>query len=220
LADGDFSLPDYLVSYGSSGGFGRFAADEPIACRRGETVVVQSCRGLELGVVLCEATAEHARLLPAAAGGQLLRRATRADEQARQQLRDRERQLFEECRQLVEELNLSLEVLDVELLLDGRQLIVQYLAADDGEAAALVNKLTGRHDLTVRLENLALPTGLVEEESGGCGKPGCGRARGGSGCSECGSGGGCASCGSGVDLRAYFAHLRTQMEQHQRRPLL
>jgi cell fate regulator YaaT (PSP1 superfamily) len=216
------AAPEYLVSYGTSGGFGRFAAERPMACSRGQRVVVESRRGLELGVVLCEATAEHARLLPGPAGGRLLRPATAADEQARERLAERGRLLFEECCRLAAGLGLPLQVVDVELLLDGRQLVVQHLSPPDCDAAGLIRALADRHGLAARLENLALSAGPAEEESrGGCGKPDCGRVNGSGGCTSC-EGGGCSSCGAAkVDLRAYFAHLRDQMEQRrQRTPLL
>jgi cell fate regulator YaaT (PSP1 superfamily) len=216
------ALPEYLVSHGHSGGFGRFAAAQPLACRRGDRVVVESARGLELGMVLCPATAGHVRLLPPAAAGKLLRHATAEDERTQERLRSRSHQLFEESRRLAGVLGLPLEVLDVELLLDGRQLILQHLAWQECDPAPLVDALARAHDLVVRLESLAALAGPPEEEEGhgGCGQPGCGRAKGG-GCTSCGSGG-CTSCGSGgVDLRAYFAHLRGQMEQqHQRTSLL
>jgi cell fate regulator YaaT (PSP1 superfamily) len=214
------NAPAYLVSHGTTGGFGRFTAASPLTCNRGERVIIRSARGLEIGVVLCEATPGHAQLLPDSAGGELLRRATPDDEAAQECLRARGQELFAEARRRTAELGLPLELLDAELLLDGRQLILQYLAWEGTDAAPLVTALTEAHGLCVRLQDLSVPA-AAEEEHGGCGKPDCGRAAGGS-CSSCASGG-CSSCGgSGVDLRAYFAHLRTQMEERhpQRTPLV
>ena len=37
---------EYLVSHGSSGGVGRFAAEPGLCCQRGDRVVVESRRGL------------------------------------------------------------------------------------------------------------------------------------------------------------------------------
>ena len=36
---------EYLVSYGNLGDFGRFRAAAPLACRRGQKLVVRSPRG-------------------------------------------------------------------------------------------------------------------------------------------------------------------------------
>jgi cell fate regulator YaaT (PSP1 superfamily) len=210
---------EYLVSYGSSGGFGRFAAGPGLPCNRGERVVIESRRGLEVGVILCRATDQHVRFLPAQGGGRLLRRASDDDEQTLGQLRQKAQDLFQLCRGLARQLGLQLEILDVELLLDGQQAIIQHLAPAECDASALIAALASDHGLTVRLENLALTTDPGEEH-GGCGKPDCGRIGGGGGCSSCGSGG-CSACGGGkVDMRQYFAHLRSQMERHQQRTSL
>jgi hypothetical protein len=210
---------EYLVSHGNSGGVGRFAAAPGLTCRRSDRVVVQSQRGLELGVVLCQATARHARLLHSTPVGQLLRRAGPEDEQAAIRQRAAAHRLFDDSRRVAAELALPIEILDVELLLDGNRAVVQHLRWADCEYGQFVAALERGQGLEVLLENLALPLQPAEEEHGGCGEPGCGRASGG-GCSSCGSGG-CSSCGSGkVDMTAYFAHLRAQMEQRGRVPLL
>jgi cell fate regulator YaaT (PSP1 superfamily) len=202
----------YLVSYGSSGEFGRFQAVPPVECSRGDQVVVQGRRGLELGVILCEATAAHARLLKDSPTGQLLRRADPEDRRAAASARERGQLVFQDSRRLAIDLELPLEILDVEVSLDGRQAVVQFLAPAEVAIDGLASTLARRHDLYLLMHNLAAP---AAEDAGGCGEPNCGRAAGGH-CSTCGSGGGCATgCGSGVapDMAAYFAHLRTKMEQ-------
>lgn len=214
---------EFLVSYGKSGAFGRFAPAEPLTLVRGDRVVVQSARGLELGSVLCAGTEGHARLLGRDAVGRLLRRAGADDDDAAARCTRLARTLFDDALALVQEDGLALDILDTEVLLDGRQAIVQCLGDAATTAQTLAARLSQRHQLTILLENLAEPALPAHEEStGGCGKPDCGRLNGKSGgCSDCSSGGGCSSCGSGhVDLRAYFAHLRTQMESRQRTPLL
>src|SRR5207253_380857 len=121
--------PEYLVSHGKTGALGRFVAVSLEPLSRGETVVVQSDRGVTLGVVLCEATERQARLLGAAAAGKLLRRADADDETMRQEVRRREQALFDAARDLAAVLQLPMEILDVELSLDGRRAILQYLLA-------------------------------------------------------------------------------------------
>src|SRR5262245_46280427 len=120
-------LMDYLIGYGKVGDFGRSRPLRPLACRRGDRAVVQSPRGLELGTVLCEAQQGHARFLPNTTVGQLLRLASAEDEQAAQLQDARSQPIFEASRRLVVELGLPLEVLDVEVLLDARQVILYHL---------------------------------------------------------------------------------------------
>ncbi len=209
------SAASYLIGYGRAGGFALFRAAAPLDCQRGDAVVVRTRRGLELGQVLCPADDRHARLLPAPAEGELLRAATGADLHAESR-REREHALFADGQRLVQEWNLAAAVLDAEVLLDGRTALVQYLAWAETDLAPLAAELSRRHGLTVALENQAPP---AEEEHDGCGEPNCGH--GGGGCDSCSTGGGCATgCGSGkVDMREYFSHLRTQMEERHRVPL-
>jgi hypothetical protein len=208
----------YVVSFGKGGGLGVFTAAEPLALRRGDRVVIGSPRGTEAGTVLCAATIGQARLLGATASGPLLR-PLGPDDGARltgfEQLAQR---LFAAARRHAQAERLALEILDVEVLLDGQQAIVQFVGAEpqlDGFAEALERDF----DLQIRLENLAQPSETSHEEHGGCDKPDCGRSAG--GCTTCSTGGGCSSCGSKkVDMRDYFGHLREKMEKNQRQPLL
>jgi len=206
--------PEYLVSHGKTSVLGRFVAASLDPLRRGERVVLQSVRGLSVGTVLSEATERQARVLGSEIIGQIVRRLSAEDRKAHAALRQREHQLFDAARNLVARLSLPMEILDVEIALDGRRAILQYLLAGECEPTALLDALAAEHQIEVWLENLAAP---AEPEQAGCGKPDCGKKEG--GCSSCGSGG-CSSCGTGpVDLKPYFSHLRDKMDD-KRTPLL
>jgi hypothetical protein len=210
-------VQEYLVSYGTTGEFGRFRPVRPLACCRGDRVVVCSHRGLELGVLLCEARPGHAHFLPNTSVGQLVRPAGPDDEREADRQAGRAGELFDGARRLAAELGLPLEVLDVEVLLDGEQAILHHLHWAEFDERDLVAGLSRRHGLRVRLHSLRTAPAEPEGEEHGCGRPGCGKTAGG-GCSTCGSGGGCSTCGSGKeDVRAYFASLREQMHQRQGR---
>lgn len=212
------SLCEYLVSHGPGGGVGRFAAGGAV-CARGDRVVIETGRGLELGVVLCAATERHARLMAAPAAGRLLRVAGADDEALARRLHQRAQGIFETCRRAAAAQGLPVEILDVELLFDGGRAVVQHLRWGECDFAEFAECLRREHGVEVWLDDLSVPAAPAEEEHGGCGKPGCGQESG--SCTSCGTGGGCGSCarGSDVDLRAYFAHLRAEMEQR-RVPLL
>jgi hypothetical protein len=214
---------DYLVSFGSAGDFSRFRSAAPTVYQRGDRVVIRSHQGLELGVVMCQAGAAHSQFLSDQGTGELVRRVTPVDEQAADELRRRSHLLFDDARRLAVELELPLEILDVEVLFDGRQAIVQHLRREDCDYRALVSHLSRKHDLLIIMQNLALPAAVVDEEAG-CGKPDCGKGKGGS-CSTCGTGGGCSSgsCSQGAkkeDVTAFLAGLRDQMEKRGRVPLV
>src|SRR5207247_1382953 len=123
--------------------------------------------------------------------GELLRTATEEDERAADRGRSLGRRVFEDARRLALELSLPLEILDVEVLLDGQRAIVHHLRTVECDYRSLVSALSRQHDVLISMENLALPAPVGA--SGGCGKPDCGKEGGGGGCTDCGSGGGCSS---------------------------
>jgi len=182
---------EYLVSFGRSGEFGRFHPAGS-AYQRGDRVVVRTEQGMELGVVLCAVTPGHRRFLSRTAQGQLLRQASSDDEHAAGQQQQRGERLFDDCRRLAADLGLTLQVLDVEVLLDGRRAVVHFLGQPDCDPRPLARALTRQHDLVLDLQNLALPRAASEES---CGRPGCGG--GGGSCTSCASGG-CGNCSQGA----------------------
>lgn len=216
----------FLINHGKSGVLGSFAAQEPLALRRGDLALVQSLRGLEVGTVLGPASVRQSRLLGAQSSGTLVRPIGVGDRATLERLREREQNLFTAGQTLAVELAPSLVVLDAELFFDGRHALMQVLGGAALDVSDFVERLQSVFDLEVKLENLAAMTPDAEDEhhEGGCGKPDCGKTEGGGGCSSCGTGGGCSSCGSAsaaaVDLSPYFAHLRAAMEEGQRTSLL
>src|SRR4051812_46432150 len=117
------SHDDYLVSYGLTGQLGRFHADQPLALRRGDRVVIRSERGLELGSILRPSAPGHGRYLPESTVGRLLRRAPSSDQPYAQERARRAEQLFARAGELARALGLSVTPLDAEVLLDDRAVL-------------------------------------------------------------------------------------------------
>jgi len=210
----------YVVAFGKSGGLGCFTVIEPLDLFRGARVVLRTPRGQEIGEVLGPATLRQARLIGSQVSGDILRHATAEDDLFLQNLGSAAEALFEECRRAAHDLALPLQILDVEVLLDGENAIVQFVGGGDDDVTRLADALP-RGQRQIRFENLAAPGGRDDDDHGRCDKPDCGRINGGGGCTSCGTGGGCSSCGAGhVDLRPYFAHLRDKMEASHRTPLV
>lgn len=211
----------YVVAYGKSGGLGCFTVVEPLELARGDRVVLRTPRGLEMGEVLNPATLRQARLIGAHMAGDILRRAGAEDERMLRQLRPQADQLFAAGRAATHQLGLPLQILDVEVLLDGTHVLMQFVGGNEADVSQLAAALP-HQGFEIYFENLAPPSQANHDDhgAGGCGKPDCGRTDGG-GCSTCSTGGGCSSCGVGhTDLRPYFAHLRDKMEATHRTPLV
>jgi hypothetical protein len=204
---------EYLLGYGLRGDFGRFRPARPLACRRGDRAVVRSHRGLELAEVLCPARPGHALFLPNTSVGELLRLATPEDEAAQALARRRGQELLGRAGALAAGLGLPLEVLDAEVLLDGKHADLHHLRWAECDVRPLVGTLSREFDLYLTLTDLSGAPAAEEEGPHGCGKEGCG----GGNCGSCGSGGGCSTCGvsgvSGGDVKAYFSELRERVER-------
>jgi hypothetical protein len=215
------SESEYLLSYGLLGEFGRFRSSRPLALRRGDRAVVKSHRGLEVARVLRQATPRHAHFLPNTTVGQLLRLVTAADEATEAGMRKRAGGLLQRGNHLAHELDLPLQLLDAEVLLDGRHAGLHHQRWAECDVRPLESTLSREYDLHLWLTDLTRPASPAppepEGEAHGCGREGCGQAAG--GCSSCGAGG-CGTCGAARprDVQAYFAGLREQMER--RTPLL
>jgi hypothetical protein len=188
---------EYLISYGKSGDFGRFAATEPLACQRGDCLIVETNRGLEFGQVIRRADPEHARLMGGGPAGRIVRQPSSADLHARSQLHERGQQLFRDARARAGSLRLPMEIVDAEILLEGRQAILHVLRWGDSDLRQLTDELVRTHGLLTLIHDLALPAAKEEPqlaEDHGCGSGGCGS--GGCGTGGCSSGG-CGTCSSG-----------------------
>jgi hypothetical protein len=209
---------EYLVYHGCAGHLGRFRTVGPGEFDRDEAVVVRSCRGLELGKLLCPSTPDRL-ILPDPFVGELLRVATDDDSAAADRYRDLGRRLFEDGSALADTLGLPFAVVDVEVFLDGRQALLHIVRLGPADEGPLLAELGDRHGLIVRLYDLAgEPAPEAEHEHGcsSCGDGGCGEG----GCGSCGDGCGSCSAGGAKELASYLAGLRQEMENRNRVALL
>lgn len=216
------SASEYLIGYGLTGEFGRFRSALPAAFVRGDRVVVRTHRGVEAGQVLRAAEAGHARFLPNTTVGQLLRPFGEDDARAEAGLHDRRSEIWGRASRLAEEIALPLQVLDVEVLLDGEHVVLHHLRGADCDVRPFVSTLSREFNLHVLLADLTRSgESTLHETADDHADHGCGSCGSEGGCGSCGSGGGCESCKTVVPAAdaAHFAGLREQMER-QRTPLL
>lgn len=181
----------YWVRFGVMRRVGLFSADSD-AYARGETIVIRSRRGTELGEVLAPANSTPsgvaARVLRAA-GPEDLDRARRADLERPDRLAA--------CERIFRDGTWPLELIDVEPLLDDRRTVLHYLGPHHLDDSGLREAFRAGCGLDVLFE----PAGLDAHEEieadeaeghGSCGAEGCGG--GGCGSGGEGHGGGCSGC--------------------------
>ena len=149
---------EYLLSYGLRGEFGRFRAGRPVACQRGDRAVVRSHRGVEVAEVLREAVPSHAVFLPNTSVGQFLRLMTTEDERTEAGLLQRGAAVLERGNRLTVEIGLPVEILDVEMLLDGEHAVVHHLRWEECDVRPLVSTLSREFAVHVVLTDLTRGT--------------------------------------------------------------
>jgi len=198
----------YLIRYGVMSQVGRFTALPECDGRfeRGQVVVIQSHRGLELGEVLIphaipaparnDGDDEPDRLVGEDSSGapwvdrpHVLRLAGPEDLAGSERAQQTRPSRFTLCQRLLEEGNWPWELIDVEPLLDGRATVLHYLGPRNLDVAALRAQFRVTCDLDVVLEPAG--TDVQGEESPEhdhheAGQTGCGSC-------DCGAGGGCGS---------------------------
>lgn len=180
----------YLIRYGVMGHVSRFrtspGCDRPLG--RGQAVVVQTDRGVELGEVLLplDVTAS----VPPADRQRVVRPAGPEDLARSRHAEAMRSDRFALCQRILREGDWPWELIDVEPMLDDRATVLHYLGPHQLDAATLRARFRMTCDFDVVLEPVGTDAEFEEED------PHSSDDHGG-GCGSCGSGGGCGSCGSG-----------------------
>jgi len=156
------SETDCLVRYGLMGHVGWFAvADELVeeGLGRGDSVVLRTSRGLELGEILIEPGAKS----PGSSGRvgedsigrfRVVRRAGAEDFALRDEAERVRDERFADCLALIEQEGWPLELIDVEPLLDPTT-VLHYLAFDAIEIGPIRARFRTTRDYDVGFEDLA-----------------------------------------------------------------
>ena len=183
IASENFYVSIYFVRLGSAGDIHRATALAPL--QRGQQVVLRTPRGLEVGEVsapcrqLSEADEVAARRL------KVIRPVSSTDQLVIDRLQQHKTEALLACRKALQQAGSDAVLLDIDHLLDGGTLIMQFLSPADSIAQSIVDQVAQDYEQIIQSEQLA------EKISTGCG-PDCGTESGGG----CGTGGGCQSCGS------------------------
>jgi hypothetical protein len=212
--------PGYLIRYGVMGHVGKFRAlqGSDLDLERGQAVVIQTDRGIELGEVLLRmplppSSAEpnsdsdepysEGSAGPAAGRIEITPRVIRpaGPDDVAKTLRseDLRGERFALCSQILSEHGWPIELIDIELLLDLNTTVLHYLGAEDVNTSVLRARFRSRCAFDVMLE----PAGasVIRREAEPV------RVSAGGGCGSCGLPGG---CGSGFESPAPSAATEEQ----------
>src|SRR5262245_11045435 len=117
----------YITRHGAMRFLGEYEAGGDALYQRGQSVVVRSERGQEVGEVLCEANPRALALIAEPTKGQIVRVMTEADHAEADRVRQNEAKEFERCGEFVRQRRLQMELVDVEHLFGGERIIFYFL---------------------------------------------------------------------------------------------
>lgn len=163
-----------IVRHGRMRFLGLFDPLENQPHPRGQTVVVRTDRGLELGEILCPADDRASRLLDNPTRGEIIRVATDEDRDAHLHLEGRLQDGFTVCRELITQKRLQMDLVDVELILGGERMIFYFLAEKRVDFRELVKDLARTFRTRIELRQIGIrDEAKLLADYGDCGKPVC-----------------------------------------------
>lgn len=167
-------MPQYVVRYGAMRLLGIMTPRVEELYARGAEVIVRTDRGLECGMVLCEATPESTKELKNPIQGQIFRLMTPNDHTERSRMLAQQRDEFLKCRDLVKASGLEMELVDVEHLFGGERIVVYYLAENRIDFRELVKQLAAEFQTRIEMRQIGVrDEAKLLADYGDCGKPVC-----------------------------------------------
>lgn len=137
-------------------------------------VIARTQRGLEAGVVLCEANERVLAQLDNPPTGTIQREMSVEDEHELAHVTAKLVGEADRCFEIIQEMNLPMDLVDIERVFGGERMVVYYLSDERVDFRELVKRLA--HDFQTRIEMRQI--GVRDEakllaDYGDCGKPVC-----------------------------------------------
>ena len=154
----------YIVRHGTMRFLGEYEPAGESVYSRGNSVVVRSERGTEVGEVMCEANPRAVELITEPTRGQIVRLVTPEDDAQLDKLRSNEQLEMDACGRIIAQRQLQMELVDVEHLFGGERIVFYFLA--EKRAREYKTRIEMRQ-IGVRDEAKLLA------DYGDCGKPVC-----------------------------------------------
>lgn len=167
-------MPKYVVRTGVMRALGVYSTGRDDTYLRSTQVIARTDRGMETGVVLCEATEQALAQLSNAGHGQIMRRMTSDDINEQHRIHDQERREYELCRRLIAEHKLDMRLVDIEHLFGGERVVVYYLSENRVDFRELVKQLAAEIQTRVEMRQIGVrDEAKLLADYGDCGQPVC-----------------------------------------------
>ena len=137
-------------------------------------VGVRSDRGLEIGQVLCEATADALSHLDRPPIGSIVRQVSDDDSRGVNEIDANRSKKLDACQRHIDASGLDMKLIEVEQLLGGERLIVYYIAEERVDFRELVRTLAAEFKTRIEMRQIGVrDEAKVLADYGDCGKPVC-----------------------------------------------
>ena len=141
---------------------------------RGSEVIVRTNRGLETGLVLCQATEDALSHLDQPPTGNIVRSITDTDLGEVAHIDSKWKEKFETCKTRIAELGLEMKLVEIEQLFGGERVIVYYLADERVDFRQLVKVLASDFQTRIEMKQIGVrDEARLLADYGDCGKPVC-----------------------------------------------
>ncbi len=168
-------MSKYIARYGAMRFLGVFSFTDQTPLRHGNRVIVRTNRGMEVGVILCDATPEALdRIQTEMIEDRVIRLMTDTDEAELRQIRAGEKDEFLRCRDIIRRMGLVMDLVRVEHIFGGERIIVYYVADARVDFRELVKVLAGEFQTRIEMRQIGVrdETRLLAD-FGDCGKEVC-----------------------------------------------
>jgi cell fate regulator YaaT (PSP1 superfamily) len=153
---------------------GEYEAEPSDCYQRGDTVVVRTERGIEVGEVLCEANPRVVESISEPTRGQVVRTVTSEDRVQLDGLHDKEQQEMETCCRIIAQRHLQMELVDVEHVFGGERIVFYFLAEKRVDFRDLVKELAREYKTRIEMRQIGVrDEAKLLADYGDCGKPVC-----------------------------------------------
>ncbi len=165
----------FVVRYGSMRHLGEFSAKRQHAIHRGDDVIVRSDRGVEFGIVLCDANEKtNSYLGDNVRTGRILRLASDEDRRSLEEVAVREKTFFNDSQNMINERKLQMQLVDVEQVFGGERIIFYYLAEKRVDFRELVKGMSREFNTRIEMRQIGVrDEARLLADYGDCGKPVC-----------------------------------------------
>lgn len=165
----------FVVRYGSMRLLGEFASKRQDTVQRGDDVIVRSDRGVEFGMVLCEANeSTKDNLGENARTGRILRLASDEDRRSLAEVADREKSFLVQAQAMIAEQRLQMQLVDVEQVFGGERIVFFYLAEKRVDFRDLVKCMAREFNARIEMRQIGVrDEARLLADYGDCGKPVC-----------------------------------------------